>query len=92
MNKLKESVTLGLLFAAGTAGIFAYEEYSDNQERSDILDCYELSDPNAQENCVNSVDAHDGSSLNVMAVAGTIGVIACGVKAYQELSEDRNSL
>ena len=87
MSKLKESIGLGLLFAAGTAGVYAFDEVRENRERDSILECYVVADDDELNGCINRVDSEEYSLSSILEAAGALGTIACGIVAYRAVRD-----
>lgn len=86
MRRLVFALTGVAASAAVGGGAYAFERYMGNQERDQVAQCHEDYEASElRDACVDDVRADYASDglLNLVQIAGFVGVIACGYQGYR---------
>lgn len=89
MSKVRDSIMLGGLFAAGAIGANYIGQESADQITNQRIECRELFEGEDMEQCFEDIQTKDVSLLTFLEIGGVIGTIACGVVAYNEIRDSQ---
>lgn len=87
MSRVKNAVAATVFFAAGTGGLWAAENHFENIEDERTLDCARNFDGEAQKACIDNVPNAGFSGLDILQLAGVIGIIGSGALVYRSVKE-----
>ncbi|MDB5163692.1 MAG: hypothetical protein JWS12_309 [Candidatus Saccharibacteria bacterium] len=94
MGKVGRAVAGVVASAVVAGGAYGVEILTNNAEQHAIEHCAtKFEDPHAQKDCIDSTKNiyNKGEGLNLIELAGLVGVVGCGYLGYKAIKEENHT-